>query len=65
MADNLIFLAHRREESKTEVTEHMACKHCRNKTWIVTWTGESELARMQCAVCGIYAGHIGWVDDKE
>ena len=43
----------------------MACTNCRNKTWIVTWTGECELARMQCAVCGIYAGHIGWVDDKE
>lgn len=64
MSDNVVFLAFKREGSTTEETSHLACRDCRNKTWVITWHSPDQRARLTCSVCGVYAGHIGWHEEE-
>jgi ribosomal protein S27E len=60
----VVFLAHRNENMDTEYTEYLACKNCRNKTYVVVYGKASEFPSMRCACCGSEAGYFGWVDEE-
>lgn len=64
MNDKVVFLAHRNEKMETEISEHLTCPRCKNRTYIGTYTSSSKFPSLTCAVCGSMAGYFGWVDEE-
>lgn len=66
MNDKVVFLAHRKPELPTEVTEIIACKNCRNKTYKAVYChGMQRFPSLQCVACGEALGFFGWITDEE
>ena len=60
---NIVFLKFR-NDSPTETREIIACKECRNKTFLALYdTGD--YPRLQCAACGNLIGSFGWAPDED
>ena len=63
MSNNVVFLKYR-TDAPTDTQEILACKTCRNKTYLALYDGEG-FPRLQCAACGSHTGRFGWVDGEE
>lgn len=63
----VVFLAHRNDSgADTTSLEVLACKTCKNKTWMAVYEASGNgFPRMRCACCGQDAGHFGWVNDEQ
>jgi hypothetical protein len=57
--DKVIYLAFKNEHIEPDTRDLMACKVCRNKTFIVIYEPE-KFPLMQCAACETQIGHFGW-----
>jgi hypothetical protein len=43
----------------------LACKSCRNKTYVLMYDASSAFPLMKCAACGQAMGRMGWYHDDE
>jgi len=60
----IVFLAHRNDNTDTDSLEVLACKNCQNKAWTVVYEHrKSSFPRMKCSCCGNDGGNFGWVTD--
>ena len=65
MKNNIVFLAHRNEQTKTHCIEYLTCKSCQNKTWIVIYDESGDgFPVMKCACCNTDGGKFRWVNDE-
>ena len=59
--NNVVHLAFRNpEKTDEEGINFLVCKHCRNKTYTMTFEGASEYPLVKCAACGAHIGCVGW-----
>ena len=59
---NVVFLAFRNPDLKTDVEEILSCSNCNNKTYRAVYReGGESFPQLQCAACGSVAGKFGWV----
>lgn len=61
----VIFLKFHSAEQDEDAMCFMACRHCRNKTFTHTWTGEQSFPLVRCAACGNHIGRIGWANGDD
>jgi len=62
---DVIHLAHRNDSTDTDFVEYLACKNCKNKTWIALYEQACRgFPRLKCACCGQDGGLFGWVDEE-
>ena len=62
MNEKVVFLAFKNDQMEPDMRDLIACKVCRNKTFIVIYKLES-FPLLQCAACQTQIGHFGWTDD--
>ncbi len=64
---DVIFLAHRNPALTTErsAPEMLACRTCRNKTYLVRYFEGAPFPTLTCACCGCDAGKIGWAHPEQ
>ena len=62
--DKVIFLAFKNEKVNPSGRDFLACGHCRNKTYILEWHGDSKFPLCQCAACGMHIGLVGWAEQS-
>lgn len=43
----------------------LACKECRNKTYLMVDDRPGYFPLMQCAACGMHMGRMGWAHDDD
>ena len=61
---NVIFLAFRNDEAlEDDVMCFSACKHCRNKTFTITYDRPQGFPLLRCAACGSHTSRIGFAPD--
>lgn len=68
MNEKVVYLAYSNPEKlERDVRDLLACKLCRNKTYIMVWQGgkdgETSFPMLQCAACGNGAGYWGFAGD--
>lgn len=72
MSDKVVWLDKARKNSKIEAVADptpqereslyvLVCDNCRNKTFVIVYQGDT-FPKLQCCVCGMVHGHIGWKD---
>lgn len=64
--EKVVYLAfHNTEKTTVGSIERLACKACRNKTFVVTYDDASEYPALRCACCGADCGRFGWAPEQE
>ena len=63
MTDNNVVFLKYRNDAPTEVKEIIACKVCRNKTFLAL-LDKGPYPRLQCAACGSHIGAFGWAPEE-
>jgi len=43
----------------------MACKNCRNKTFLLIHDKPGDFPLMQCCACDAHIGRMGWAHDND
>lgn len=61
---NVVFLAERGDNTKSEFTETLNCGNCSNKTYILTYEGGEAFPRITCASCRTKIGNFGWINEE-
>jgi hypothetical protein len=62
--ESVVWLAYRNPDKTDEdVITFVVCKHCRNKTYTMTFDGGGEYPMVKCAGCGMHIGRVGWADE--
>lgn len=59
----VIELKFRNPHTVDDDTHILACKYCRNKTYIFIYDGKDGFPLMKCAACDQHMGRMGWVHD--
>ena len=66
--DNVVFLEFSNDKTSAEVTTTLACKHCRNKTFMAIYQHDSwqdkGFPSLICAFCKTDIGKFGWANDE-
>lgn len=63
MSDKVVYLAFDNPNLKIEGRDLLACKNCRNKTYVAR-TDMGEFPELECAACGAQIGAFGWVEGE-
>lgn len=64
--DTVVFLAYTNPAMPQEKSmEALACKTCRNKTWVVIYTEGTNYPRLHCPICNCDGGMIGWASEHD
>lgn len=63
--ENVIFLAFSNPDLVEDDYSMLACKHCRNKTFTMSYDKHSGFPLMKCAACQQHMGRMGWASDDE
>lgn len=63
--ENVIFLQFRSPHMVEDERAFIACKNCRNKTYLLIEDKPGTFPLMQCAACGQHMGRMGWWHDDE
>lgn len=62
MSDKVVFLKFSNDKVEPDGPAYIACKVCRNKTYVLLSESEDSFPIMQCAVCRNRLGRIGWAE---
>lgn len=65
MSNNVIELKFRSPHVDHDGRDFLACKHCRNKTFLMILDRVDDFPVMQCAACGQHIGKMGWWHDVD
>lgn len=65
MTDNVVHLAFRNPHVEDDMMAFMACKHCRNKTFMFQVDIVGDFPLMKCAACQQHMGRMGWAHDDD
>lgn len=65
MTGNVVHLKFRSPHVKDDMMSFIACKHCKNKTYVLRCDDPDNFPLMQCAACGSHIGRMGWAHDDE
>lgn len=65
MSDNVIHLAFRSPHVDDDSCAMMACKNCRNKTFLMLMDQMDTFPMMKCAACDQHIGRMGWTPDAD
>lgn len=58
---NVVYLAYRSPAAEDDMMAFIACKHCKNKTYTLTYDQpEPSFPLLRCAACGQHMGRMGW-----
>jgi hypothetical protein len=60
LSDKLVYLAFRSDTVSSDMQEHLVCKSCHNRTWILFYDIPDSGPELRCAFCRENAGRIGW-----
>jgi hypothetical protein len=63
--DKVVFLEFRNRETVSERNEFVACKGCRNKTFVLVYEGAIASPLMKCSACGAHIGYVGWMPPEK
>jgi hypothetical protein len=64
MNEKVVFLAFANPRKlELDARDFLACKACRNKTYLMIFQGEQSFPLLQCAACGNHAGYWGFAGD--
>ena len=62
--DNVVYLAYKNQNLIEEFITNMACKNCRNKTFVFELDVNHSSPMVKCACCGALIGRCGWSDEE-
>jgi hypothetical protein len=62
MSEKIVFLKFRSNDTSAEGINFIACKACRNKTYILIEDKVDAFPMLKCAACGAHIGRIGWAE---
>jgi DNA-directed RNA polymerase subunit RPC12/RpoP len=65
VTDNVIHLAFRSPHVEDDERALLACKNCRNKTFLMVRDKVDWFPLMQCSACGQHLGRMGWAHDDD
>lgn len=65
MSDNVIRLEFKSPHCEDDERAFLACKNCRNKTYLLVCDKPNDFPLMQCAACQQHMGRMGWAHDDD
>lgn len=66
MTEKVVFLAYsNRSKLERDARDLLACRDCRNKTFLMVFQGEQGFPMLQCTACGNHAGYWGFAGDEQ
>lgn len=65
MTENVIHLAFKSPHVVDDQRAMIACKECRNKTFLLVEDRVGDFPLMQCAACNQHIGRMGWAHDDD
>jgi hypothetical protein len=65
VSENVIHLAFRSPHVEDDERAMLACKNCRNKTYLLICDKLDTFPLMQCGACGMHMGRMGWAHDDD
>lgn len=66
MSEKVVFLAYSNPSKlEKDMRDCLACKKCRNKTFLLVWQGDTAFPLLECAACHNYAGYWGFAGDEQ
>lgn len=63
--NKVIFLAFKSPHVESDTMAFIACKCCRNKTFVLMEDRVGDFPLMKCAACGSHIGRMGWNKDDD
>lgn len=65
MSDNVVHLSFKSPHVEDAERGWLACRNCKNKTYLLIEDRPQDFPLMQCAACGQHMGRMGWAHDDD
>jgi hypothetical protein len=65
MTDNVIHLEFKSPHVADDERGWLACRNCRNKTYLLVSDKRDTFPLLQCCACGEHIGRMGWAHDDD